>query len=287
MSSDLPSSAGFVDASAGTTAVSPPSRYKIRLRFRKDGNLRLVSHHDLMHCFERMFRRAGLPVARTKGFHPTPRMVFALSLALGVVGCEEVVELELTEYLPAQEVLERLARHCPPGLQLLRAQPTDPRQTARVRRVGYEIVLPPHHLAGLPERLAAFLAAPECWIERTRPSFRRFNLRPLVRELRLDRDVLTIDLWVTPQGMARPEEVLEVLGLPGWQDEGLVLYRTCVELLDEVPGAPVPGVVEAPQEKPLPLARETPAQAAAAAPGEGGSLPHVRPPSLEDGLPSF
>src|SRR5262245_30862643 len=73
---------------------------KVRLRFRKTGPLRLLSHHDLLRCFERLLRRAGLPVHRTHGFHPHPRLVFALSLPLGVVGCEEVAELELDEILP-------------------------------------------------------------------------------------------------------------------------------------------------------------------------------------------
>ena len=35
------------------TLAPPPTRDKVRLRFRKDGALRLLSHHDLMRCFER------------------------------------------------------------------------------------------------------------------------------------------------------------------------------------------------------------------------------------------
>ena len=77
-----------------------PTRDKMRFRFRKDGALRLLSHHDLMRCFERMLRRAALPVRQSQGFHPKPRLIFALSLPLGVIGCEEVAELELEEVLP-------------------------------------------------------------------------------------------------------------------------------------------------------------------------------------------
>jgi radical SAM-linked protein len=84
-------------------------RHKVRIRFQKAGDLRWVSHHDLMRCFERMLRRAALPFASTEGFNPHPRLVFALSLALGVVGREEVAELELTEELPPDEVRQRLA----------------------------------------------------------------------------------------------------------------------------------------------------------------------------------
>src|SRR5437879_1087026 len=96
----------------------PTPRVKYRLRFRKGGDLRLVSHHDLMHVFERMLRRAELPVAHTQGFHPQPRMVFALSLALGIAGTNEVLDLELTEALDFEQLGSRLAAQAPPGLEI-------------------------------------------------------------------------------------------------------------------------------------------------------------------------
>src|SRR5205085_5008348 len=106
-------------APATSPAAPPPAQTKVRLRFRKDGDLRFVSHHDLMKVFERTFRRAALPVALTKGFHPSPRMVFASSLALGIIGCEEVLELVLDAELTPEEVHQALARQAPPGLTIL------------------------------------------------------------------------------------------------------------------------------------------------------------------------
>src|SRR5436189_3482163 len=94
-------------------------RDKLRIRFRKGGDLRLVSHHDLMRCFERMLRRAALPFHSTEGFNPKPRMAFALSLALGVEGHEEVLELELDEELPLEEIQARLSNEAPAGLEIL------------------------------------------------------------------------------------------------------------------------------------------------------------------------
>src|SRR5579863_6449798 len=98
---------------------TPALCHKYRLRFRKVDSLRLVSHHDLMHVFERMLRRAGLPLCTTQGFHPQPRMIFAQSLALGVAGNNEVLELELKESFPPAEVHDRLARQAPPGIDIL------------------------------------------------------------------------------------------------------------------------------------------------------------------------
>src|SRR5262245_27368173 len=127
---------------------------KVRIRFRKSGDLRLVSHHDLMRCFERMLRRAALPFHSTAGFPPNPRLVFALSLPLGVVGCEEVVELELDAEVSPEEVRDRLAQVAPAGLEILDARRIDPKVGAQARRACYRIALPHDRAGELPRRVA-------------------------------------------------------------------------------------------------------------------------------------
>src|SRR6476646_1900977 len=89
---------------------------KLRFRFSKTGTLRLLSHHDLMRCLERMLRRAGLPFKSTAGFHPGPRVVFAHALPLGVAALDEVVEIEFTQPLDAGETLAALQAQSPVGL---------------------------------------------------------------------------------------------------------------------------------------------------------------------------
>ena len=91
---------------------------KVRIRFRKDGDLRFVSHHDLMRAFERMLRRASLPFRSTEGFHPQPRLIFALSLPLGVSGLAEVLEIEWTESIEPDAALSRLERTIASGNRL-------------------------------------------------------------------------------------------------------------------------------------------------------------------------
>jgi radical SAM-linked protein len=266
-------------------------RHKVRIRFRKAGDLRLVSHHDLMRCFERMLRRAGLPFHSTQGFNPKPRLVFALSLALGIVGQEEVAELELTEDLSAEEIHTRLAPQAPPGLAILEVRRIDPRSVAHVRLVCYRIALDSSHLAGLADRIAGLLATAECWVERTRPAARRYNLRPYLSALRVHAPefgaglptpppadpstgaALEMDILVTPTGTARPEEVLNLLGLGELFEAGAVLERIRVELHEDNPQSvsPVPlegDETEAPVD-PVPAA----AAEALSAPGDGNELP--------------
>jgi radical SAM-linked protein len=217
---------------------APSCGIKVRLRFRKGGDLRLVSHHDLMHCFERMIRRAVLPVRATQGFHPKPRVIFAQSLALGILGCEEVVELELEEPLSAAEVHERLARQAPPGLEMRSARVVSRQAKAQVRRAGYRVPLPAQRVLDLPARIRALLASPHAWVDRTRPQPRRLDVRPYLSELDVHENVLEMMLWVTPVGAARPEEILQLLGLADVLDEGAVIERTILELHDEANAEP-------------------------------------------------
>jgi radical SAM-linked protein len=241
---------------------TPPVRTKARIRFRKGGDLRLISHHDLMKCFERMLRRAQLPVSVSRGFHPKPRMVFALSLALGIVGGQEVLELEFDEPLTPDALHAALARQAPPGLEILSVEIIDAKRSAQPCRVCYRIAVPAERRSDLPTRIAATLAATECWALRRRPPARRVDVRPFLRDLRLAGEHLEIDLWVTPSGGARPEEILALLELQDLLDAGAVFERNLLQLHDEIhePGSPrAAREGEAPAEPDTPIsARQEP-----------------------------
>jgi len=202
------------------------------VRFRKAGDLRLVSHHDLMHCFERMLRRAAIPFATTQGFHPQPRMVFALSLALGIVGQNEIVDIELTEPFAPEELQQRLRGQAPPGLEILDVTAVPRRDRLHVRRAVYRLALPPESPPGpeLTQRCAALLSQPQCWVERARPQPRRIDIRPFLSELRVAEGALVMIFCITAAGTARPEEVVHLLGLSEILARGGVLERTELEL---------------------------------------------------------
>jgi radical SAM-linked protein len=225
---------------------SPPAAdpAKVRIRFRKGGDLRFLSHHDLMRTFERVLRRADLPFRSSQGFHPKPRLVFALSLPLGVVGVEEVVELELNHALPAEEVFRRLVEQAPPGLDVVSVRPVDFRAGAHVCRLCYRVLLPAGTAEAVRRRAAEVLAAPEIRVERERSPARHVDLRPSLADLRVSEAAggaaLEIDLRPMPAGTARPEEVFRLLGLQGLTEAGAVLERCRLELEDESPPPPAP-----------------------------------------------
>jgi hypothetical protein len=92
----------------------------------------------------------------------------------------------------------------------------------------------------IERRITNLLASSECWIERNRPEARRLEIRPYLAEIRLRDAALEMDLRVTPNGTARPEEVLQLLGLDAPPGSGGIVERIRVELSDEGLVAPCP-----------------------------------------------
>jgi radical SAM-linked protein len=206
---------------------------KFRLRFAKSGDLRLVSHHDLMRCLERMLRRAQIPVALSQGFNPRPRITFALALGLGIEGRREVVDIELTEPLLPSELLPRLRAVAPAGLEWIDAHPLPPHARApQPRTVEYCFPVEPAHRAPAAARLQVVLDSPSWQFKRRRPERESmFDLRPQLAAAELTADgLLRFRLKVTPDGSLRPEELLEALAIRELLDRGAVLTRTDVEL---------------------------------------------------------
>jgi radical SAM-linked protein len=203
---------------------------KVRLRFAKLGDLRLVSHHDLMRCLERAVRRARLPVAHSQGFNPRPRIVFALALALGIEGKREILELELTEAIEPAEVLRRLTAEAPPGLLFLEAEAIAPGRPAQAEAVCYRLDVPADRQEAARASLATFLASDHWPYTRHRPDRTvEIDLRPFALGAELDPEgVLRFRLM--PNGSARPEELVDALGLRDLLAQGAILARTDVEL---------------------------------------------------------
>lgn len=209
---------------------------RVRLRFAKRGDLRLVSHHDLMRCLERTLRRAGLPVAHSQGFNPRPKAVFALALALGIEGRREVLEIDLVERLSAEDVLDRLRSQAPPGFEFVDAEVVPLGRAARVEAVHYVLAIPPARREAARSNLADLLVSESRTYTRRRDGrpAAEFDLRPFILSAEVDAEgTLLLKMKMTPDGSARPEEVLDILGLHDLLEHGGILARTDVELASE------------------------------------------------------
>lgn len=221
-------------------------RHRLRIRFRKEGDLRLISHRDLAHLWERIFRRAGLRLAMSEGFHPKAKLSFPSALSLGVAGIDEVLEVELEEECADDEVLQRLAIQAPEGLTIDGLQRLPPgARKAQVSRLTYEVLVPAERLQEVERAIVALLERPEVWIERPErasevsadPAVRHprrsvpINVRANLDHLALEDGRLVMIFRAGREAAARPRDVLPLLGLGDLEQCGLFLTRTRVELV--------------------------------------------------------
>ena len=95
--------------------------YVIRMRFARQGPVIYIGHLDMMRTFERVLRRAGLPIMHSQGYNPRPAMVFALPLGVGIATEDDYVDISFNERMAPQEVLNSFNAFAPDGLKALDA----------------------------------------------------------------------------------------------------------------------------------------------------------------------
>lgn len=93
----------------------------IRIKFRKVGALRFIGHLDLMRTFQKIFRRAEVPVAYSEGFNPHQIFSIAAPLSLGVTSDAEYLDIKFKEDVDTTELIKKINETCPQGIEMLEA----------------------------------------------------------------------------------------------------------------------------------------------------------------------
>jgi radical SAM-linked protein len=193
---------------------------RIRITFAKQGALRYTGHLDLHKLWERTARRAELSLAYSQGFHPQPKMTIAAALPLGFSSRCEVMDMRLQNDISLDGLCEKLQNTLPTGIRVLNIERVDEREPAlqtQVTSAEYEVHLKePIDRSELERRIETVIKAESLARERRGKAY---DLRPLIEELSLSPDpspLPTIFMRLTAQEGAtgRPEEVLDVLGIP-------------------------------------------------------------------------
>lgn len=149
----------------------------VRMKFRKTGRAKYISHLDLMRCFQRCIRRAELPIAYSEGFHPHMLIVFAAALSLGFESDCEIIELGLSRELPFEEVKSRMQAVLPEGIDIEQCY-------APVHKMGqlsfaeYEVTLPCESGEELLALWREFLSQEKIVVmKKTKRGFREMDLK--------------------------------------------------------------------------------------------------------------
>jgi len=192
----------------------------IRMEFAKGAPLKFLSHLDLMRTFQRIFRRAALPLAYSQGFNPHPKIAFSPALPVGAASQCEYLDVELDAQMSGDEILTRMNRQLPEGLEIKKikevSQPADA-LNAIINRAEYTVYFQTKlSEAEVAQYLEELLKREEIIIEkRSKKGIKKKNIRPGIYKLNCQQETagMCIDMVVQTgsDGNVRPEQILDFL----------------------------------------------------------------------------
>jgi radical SAM family uncharacterized protein/radical SAM-linked protein len=215
-----------------------------RVTWTKLQRSQFMGHSDVIRMLPRVVRRAGLTAYYTQGYHPIPIMTFAPALSLGVPSFGEIVDMQLTDDITPEELLQRLNSVSSEGIRFLHAERVPNGDKALAKNIDggtYLIGIAPDTLSSLMQvregmigetlgqRLAALLAAETLVINRTRKDrTREVDIRPMIGEMVIvpadelqplladldwneDQVFLRMALQISGTDSAKPADILKAL----------------------------------------------------------------------------
>lgn len=117
---------------------------KVRIKFSKTGALVYIGHLDVMRFFQKLFRRADIPIAYSEGFSPHQILSFSHPLPLGMESEGEYADIELTDKISSADAISRLREKTVPEIDILTFKELPERAEnamASVRAARYHIDL--------------------------------------------------------------------------------------------------------------------------------------------------
>ncbi len=213
---------------------------KYWLRYSKTDLMRFVGHLDTLHHFERILRRANLPLAFSQGFSPHPLLSVAAPLPVGQSSLAEYLELELTEEMVPADLVKAIEPVLPQGIGLLGAAAVP----AGIKALMSQVRFAEYRIAGTTEDLArqaqALLDRQSCLLTVKRKSgLKEVDIRPFVRALAVDCDGHLLaclatgsrgnlrpeDLWRAVAGGGRPDSILRLELYLGSEDRPVTPWQ--------------------------------------------------------------
>ena len=191
---------------------------KARIKFRKYGVMKFIGHLDVMRFFQKMMRRADVPIAFTGGFSPHMVMSFANPLGVGVTSDGEYFDIELSEEIDMQAAVERMNAVSVEGIDIVNMVPIsdDKKQT------GMSIVAAADYISnvkhgtfpeGWQEKVAGFMEQPEILIVKaTKKSEKEVDIKPMIYQFEIRTEGVYMQVATGSVENLKPELVMQALG---------------------------------------------------------------------------
>lgn len=188
---------------------------KARIKFRKYGALRFIGHLDVMRFFQKVMRRAEIPIAFTGGYSPHMIMSFASPLGIGLTSDGEYFDIELTEAIDSKTAVKRMNEVSIEGIEIIsfRKIPDDKKQTGMtiLARADYLVSV---RKGALPsdwkEQFSKFMSQPEIQvIKQTKRSERMVDIRALIDSWEIRDEQIYLLLAAGSSENLKPDLVME------------------------------------------------------------------------------
>jgi radical SAM family uncharacterized protein/radical SAM-linked protein len=206
------------------TIWEEPDTGRMRFRFVKGDDVRLLSHLELQNSMQRTLRRANVPTAYSNGFSPHMRLAFGDALPVGVSSEGEYGDVRLRGEIDPEAFVRTVNEVVPAGVRILAATRVElgaPSLTSRVDSARYRVDLSALDVTtdDVRARVADFEARDAWNVEKRVKKKRadkiiRYDLKEIVREIQvLDGDAPGLEVVIGRRGgnLARPKELLQAL----------------------------------------------------------------------------
>ncbi|MBP3664358.1 MAG: DUF2344 domain-containing protein [Tyzzerella sp.] len=188
---------------------------KARIKFRKFGAMKFIGHLDVMRFFQKMMRRAEIPIAFTGGFSPHMIMSFANPLGVGVTSDGEYFDIELTEEIDMNEAVARMNQTSVEGIEVVNMVPISDEK----KRTGMTIVAAADYFStvkcgtfpeGWQQMAAGFMNQPSiCIVKKTKKSEKEVDIKPMIYQFEIRDEGVFMRVATGSVENLKPEVVMQ------------------------------------------------------------------------------
>lgn len=196
---------------------------KARIKFRKYGVMKFIGHLDVMRYFQKVMRRAEIPIAFTGGYSPHMIMSFAQPLGVGITSDGEYLDVELTESISSAEAVARMNAVMVEGIDVVSfVQIPEEKKYS-----GMTITAAADYLVTLPEtfqtsevirqvpedwreKINAFLAQEQIVVwKKTKKSEKEVDIKSMIYDMKVDGEGIYLFLATGSEQNLKPDLVME------------------------------------------------------------------------------
>ena len=191
---------------------------KARIKFRKFGVMKFIGHLDVMRFFQKVMRRADIPIAFTGGFSPHMIMSFANPLGVGVTSDGEYFDIELTEEIDMNAAVARMNQVMVEGIEIVNMVPISDDK----KRTGMSIVAAADYLSNVKndafpenwkEKAAGFMNQEQILIvKKTKKSEKEVDIKPMIYKFEIREEGVYMQVATGSVENLKPEVVMQALG---------------------------------------------------------------------------